>query len=117
MSNKTAAKSELLGRLHAKMAEIMLNTLMAYDEKQAAVAELCTKAKDLGEPDLVAGVFIQEPSPALLGAITKFLKDNEITCNTEDSAEMSELGKRLEAKTEARKLRLADLPIQEGAPN
>lgn len=39
-----------------------------------------------------------DPNPALLGVITKFLKDNEITAVIDESEEMTDLAKKLAEK-------------------
>jgi NADPH:quinone reductase-like Zn-dependent oxidoreductase len=92
MSNSAATEGSL-GLLHAATARIMLQALKRYE--------------DLDMDDIVIGadngsgmvsVSIPEPSAALLGAITKFLKDNNITCQIDASSEMSDLEKRLQAK-------------------
>jgi hypothetical protein len=91
--SKGAASESLLGQLHERVAKVMLDALDRY-------AKFDLDDIVLGDPDGngMVTVSIPEPSAALLGAITKFLKDNDITCQIEESKEMSDLEKRLQAK-------------------
>lgn len=90
-----SAGEKELSSLHVKVAAILNSKL-----------DQCTKAEMLlhehkGElPEDVAD-FLEEcmdASPALLTVVTKFLKDNDITVNKEDSEKMSDLEERLKAK-------------------
>lgn len=65
----TAASEKLLAQLHAKLTETMLKAL---------------------DEDTV--------SPTTLSAISKFLKDNEITCQIDSDDRMSDLQKALQNK-------------------
>lgn len=86
---KKSAPEDKLGELHAKVADVMLKALDAIE----LANEKAPATDDEGNPLLP-----MEPSAALLGAITKFLKDNSITCNTEDSQSLSGLQQRLKDK-------------------
>lgn len=101
MTKQTATDKEL-SKLHKKVAKAMLQQL---DDAEEAQKLLDRKYFDDEENE----VFIPEDvrmflkkcvsaSPALLTAITKFLKDNEITCQVDESDEMSDLQKRLANK-------------------
>lgn len=111
--SKSSAKESLLGELHATVAKIMLNALKAHDAKAIMVMSMVTAAKENGDAEAMANAIIMlpEPNAALLGAVTKFLKDNEITCNTEDDDTMSALEQRMKAKGDARDLKIAEIPI------
>jgi len=90
---KNAATEGKLGQLHAKVADVMLSVLNSYDTMQRVVEEKLTTLEGGEElPQLV------EPSASLLGAITKFLKDNDVTCQPEENAALSDLERRLEHK-------------------
>lgn len=104
---KKAANEETLGTLHAKVAEVMLNALNSTDMLNEQIAADNEKARQADQLDAIRDLI--EPSPALLGAITKFLKDNEITCNTEDSVGLTALQQQL-----ANKSRLPARPKNEG---
>lgn len=100
---KRAAKEEVLGELHAKVAEVMTNALNRADTAAEGATE--------------DGIAI-EVNPALLGAVTKFLKDNEITCDTGAVEELSSTERRLRDKRNRRMgadgvLALQDLPVTE----
>lgn len=92
--NKATDKE--LGTLHAKLAKAMLDALDASDEAQVLLNE--TDPGDM--PDAVIA-FLEKAAasnPALLTAVSKFLKDNDITCSVEDSPELSALEQRLKSK-------------------
>ena len=79
-----AAKQDILGELHEALAQLMLNELRWYMEQDPPI-----------------------PLPAAdKAAIAKFLKDNSITCDPADSAQLEELRRQLEGKREANKTRL-----------
>lgn len=89
------ATDKLLGELHGKLAISMMRALEESDEAQVLL--------DLYTEDLPDEVFDflqkkSQASPSLLTAITKFLKDNNITCAIEDSQELNELEERLSKK-------------------
>lgn len=96
---KSNATDKQLGELHGKLAKAMLKALNASDE---AVFLLDEHGADLPTPvyqylEKQAGA-----NPALLTAVTKFLKDNSITCAVEDSTEMTDLQQRLSDKKRRR---------------
>jgi hypothetical protein len=117
--SKASAKESLLGELHAKVAEIMLSALKAHDAKATLAMAALNRARDAEDIEgmVQAITLIPEPNAALLGAITKFLKDNEITCNTDDSESMSALEQRMKAKGDARGLKIADVPVDMSVAN
>lgn len=103
MANK-AAKGETLELLHAKTATVLMQALEVMDVAQKAyiASDGLTQAEDeeTGLPALYAAPpFI---APALLAAITKFLKDNDITKAPEESEELSALAQALQEKRKKR---------------
>lgn len=89
------ATDKILGELHGRLAKAMLSALESSD---SAIVLLEQFSEELPEP---VAVFLEKQAsynPALLTAITKFLKDNSITCSIEDNEEISELEKRLKDK-------------------
>ena len=98
--SKNAAASGRLGQLHAKVAEVMLDCLNEYDAQKETFRKANDIALELRDDPNAPPVmlYFPEPSAALLGAITKFLKDNEITCNTDDGDTLSALDERLKNK-------------------
>ena len=93
---KTAASEELLGKLHSKVATIMLKAVEQIGNDQEAY----DAAKEQATSDAIDELVMERPelSPSLMSAITKFLSDNKITCNPEDSKELGELEQRLQMK-------------------
>ena len=79
-----AAKQGVLGELHEALAELMLNELRWYMEQDPPI-----------------------PLPAAdKAAIAKFLKDNSVTCDPADNAQLEALRKELEGKREENKTKL-----------
>lgn len=85
----TAKESEL-GKLHEKLAQHFIKRIEAYD----AHIEL---AAEINEDDMSPSLdLFADLSPALLGVMAKFLKDNEITCNADDAeSDVSKLREQL----------------------
>ena len=110
--SKKAATEDKLGELHSKVADVMLNALDAYDEVEKLVVE---REQEKEDGTTIVTIEAREPSAALLGAITKFLKDNEITCNSAEAEGMTDLQKKLIEKRAKRGkvVGLDGLPIQE----
>ena len=90
---KAASDSTLAG-LHAKLANTMKQALDAGTEAQY----LLDKHHDL--PDDVADYLGNQGNynPALMATVIKFLKDNDITCQVEENAEMNDLERTLTNK-------------------
>ncbi len=87
-----------LGKLHKQVALAFSNALAAKEEAQALLDEHGAELPD----DVKAFIFkYAQPNPSLLTAAVKFLKDNDITCDVGDSAEMTDLQKRLQGKRKA----------------
>lgn len=89
------ATDKKLGELHGKLAESMLSALKSSEVAQALLDEY---GDELPGPVQVFLDKTASTNPALLTAIAKFLKDNDITCAVEDSPEMTELEQRLQQK-------------------
>jgi hypothetical protein len=100
------ASDKMLGELHGHLAKAMLSTLSANDR----AATILETYDDL--PDEVREFLedLSNTNPAFLTAVSKFLKDNQITCSIEDSKELSELEQTLQNK---RKRVGNVIPIQE----
>lgn len=76
-----AATEETLGELHKKVAEVLSDALdgeelPAWTDPETGVEQ---PAKRLA------------PSAAIIAAATKFLKDNEITCDVSNNKDLQEL--------------------------
>jgi hypothetical protein len=89
---KGASTEARMGTLHNKITELFLKILSKYDDDLAAM--------DNAEDELIDGLMAEGmmPNPAMLGAITKFLKDNSITLESEALDELSEMEERLASK-------------------
>lgn len=89
-----AAKEEVLGELHTKVAKIMVHALdqldVAQDKFDEAIADGTAIEDALPiRPDI---------PPALLSVMTKFLADNKITCNPAEENTTGALADRLSKK-------------------
>lgn len=111
---KGAATEKTLGKLHDMLAGIFIKTLQQYEQKMDAVELLDL---DELENDVLAALLEKgvEPNPAMLSAISKFLKDNEIMYDTEQLEELSSLERRLKDKREKRGnvISLGNLAVQD----
>jgi len=104
---KNSANEAALGTLHAKVAEVFQRVLETY-EKRLAIANTFNP-EEINEDMLTAVMDSNlEPNPAMMGAITKFLKDNSIAFDTEEIAALSDTEQRL-AQRRKQRANLVDL--------
>lgn len=107
--NKQTANEGMLSALHAQIARVMKKELDVYEAAQNWY--LKWDGQPVMDEDQDTPVFPEPPSmpPALLSAITKFLKDNSITAAPEDSEELSELEEALQKKRDARRVKVGNI--------
>lgn len=99
---KGAATEKQLGAVHAMLARVFTKTLEKY-EKQLDVLD--NLDRDTVAEDMLAVISeLGEPNPAMLSAISKFLKDNDIGFDSEEVETLNSTERRL---AEARKRRAA----------
>lgn len=91
MATKAASES-VLGELHRKIAKVMSDSLEVVEVAQSRYLE---NENEVDVPPTVPA--------ALLGVMVKFLADNSITCAPEESTELTELEKKLEARKSKRR--------------
>ena len=99
--SKNAAKEVTLGKLHDTLATILCKVLDRHNQILDALATL--DPEDIQQEvlkELMEGGW--EPNPALINAVSKFLKDNEIMYSVEELGELSALQKRLAEKRKSR---------------
>lgn len=98
---KGAAGERTLGSLHKGLARVMINVLKKY-ERDLETLDRVPKA-DIEEEIMAAlaegGLM---PNPAMLSAISKFLKDNDIGFEAEEIDELKGINTRLEQRRKAR---------------
>lgn len=98
---KGAAKEATLGALHSKLATVFTKVLEKYERGLDAINEL---PADQIEADLIEAIAdIAEPSPAMLSAVAKFLKDNEIGLDSEEIEKLNSTARRLEDRRAQRR--------------
>lgn len=97
-----AAKEKTLGGLHAKITEVFIKVLERYEMRLDAIEEIDPKEM---ESEVLEALFEEGamPNPAMLSAVTKFLKDNDIGFDTERLNELSDQERRLQERRERRK--------------
>lgn len=110
---KGASTEGQLGSLHDKLTALFTKILARYEAKLDAADAL--DMEDVGS-ELLEALMDDNimPSPAMLSAVAKFLKDNEITMETEAVNELSAMEERLAAKKKARPslASVTQLPLQ-----
>jgi len=112
----TSATEKELSVLHKKVATVLLKKLESADQ----ATYLLAKYSDIDDEEPLLPEDVRDylekqmdASPALLTVITKFLKDNDITAVVDESKEMSDLDKALEAKRSRRKSVGNVIPLKE----
>lgn len=107
--SKQTAGEDFLSKLHAQIARVMKQELDVYEAAQKWY--LSWDGQPVTDDGEDAPAFPEPPqmSPALLSAITKFLKDNAITAAPEDSDELSELEEALQKKRDARRVKVGNI--------
>lgn len=107
--NKATAPEQMLSALHAQIARVMKQELDVYEAAQKWYLEW--DGQPVADEDADTLVFPEPPqmAPALLSAITKFLKDNSITAAPEDSEELTELEEALQKKRDGRRARVGNV--------
>jgi hypothetical protein len=96
MMAKGASTEARMGSLHSKLTELFIKIVSKYE---ADVDAINMDDEALAD-ELVASAVLEGllPSPAMLGAIAKFLKDNSISIESEQVDELSAMEQRLALK-------------------
>lgn len=112
---KGAALETKMGGLHSLLATVFEKTLQKYMAELEAVDKLKELDTDDLEGELAAAALlaIGEPNPAMLSAVSKFLKDNDIGMDSEEVDQLNSTQRRLDeakAKRKAKGLNLSVVP-------
>lgn len=104
---KGAAKESLMGNLHERVARVFEKVLATYEKRLDAVENI---SRDQVGDDMLEQLMSDSviPSPAMLSAITTFLKNNEIAFDTEEVEKLSATQERLNER-KAKRGNLASL--------
>jgi len=86
---KGAANEQVMGDLHTKVAQVFLRYLENI-EQAADVSDVAD--------DAMAELLGPGPNPAMMSAITKFLKDNSIAFDNDEIEKLSDTEQRLKAR-------------------
>lgn len=99
-----AAKQEALGHLHGVLTRVFQKTLDKYLAQMAVLDKFSNSDEEEFADEFLAAALAEmsEPSPAMLSAITKFLKDNEIAFDDEDVNKLSKTEEALNKRRAAR---------------
>lgn len=98
---KGAANEQSMGGLHSMLARVFQKVLNKYEAQLDALDNI--DRDDVAEDMLAVIAEIGEPNPAMLSAIAKFLKDNDIGMDSEEVDELNATQRRLAERREARK--------------
>lgn len=93
-----AAKESQLGGLHSMLTRVFQKVLDKYERDLDRIEAM--SSEELGEE---MADMLNEPNPAMLSAIAKFLKDNDIGMDSEAVDELNATQRRLADRREARK--------------
>ena len=104
---KGASKETALCSLHVTLTKVFARVLEKYEKQMQALDRI--DPADLQEDMIEELLNMQEPNPAMLGAISKFLKDNEIMYDTEELTAMSAQERRLKDLRAARGSKVVSL--------
>jgi hypothetical protein len=109
---KGAAREDKLGLLHSTLTRVFTRVLDRYLEQMEPVSNAALSEEVTDE---VLDLF--EPNPAMLSAISKFLKDNEIMYDSEEIDQLSSTQRRLAEmkKKRGNVVTLDNIPLAEEA--
>lgn len=94
---KGAASEGSMGKLHDAVARVFSKVLATYEARLDAVENIDKDAVGEDMLELLMGDSVI-PNPAMLGAVTTFLKNNEIRFDTEEVERLSATQERLAAR-------------------
>lgn len=107
---KGAANETTLGGLHSLLAKVFEKTLQKYLKTLEAVDKL--DGDELENELVIAAIAaIGEPNPAMLSALSKFLKDNEIGLDSEEVDQLNATQRQLQDARERRRKAGVDLSV------
>lgn len=91
-----AARESALGKLHSRLTDVFIKVLERYEDRMA-LAKRIEDGEVSIEGDMLEELFSDGamPNPAMLSAVSKFLKDNEISFDTDQVNELGSLERRL----------------------
>lgn len=99
---KGAANENALGGLHSLLAQVFERTLQKYLKQLEAIENIDPQKL---EGELVVALLeeVGEPNPAMLSALSKFLKDNDIRMDSEEVDKLNNTERQLRDARERRK--------------
>lgn len=104
------ATENQLSVLHSRVTKALLDNIERADRATALLEEYKDDVPDKVRQYLEESTQI---NPSVLAAATKFLKDNDITCDIGSNEEMSALEERLAKKRKASGSKIVDIGIHD----
>lgn len=102
MTETKAASQSTMNKLHDRVADMFLKVLARYDQRLDVAGQLAdgSLSSDAISDEVLTALLDDGsmPSPAMMSAITKFLKDNEVLFEKGKVEEMSAQARALEEK-------------------
>lgn len=99
---KGAANETALGGLHSLLAQVFERTLQKYLKQLEAIENIDSTELE-GEMVVALLNEVGEPNPAMLSALSKFLKDNDIGMDSEEVDQLNNTERQLRDARERRK--------------
>jgi hypothetical protein len=98
---KGAANEKALGQLHSKLAGVFQKVLETYEKRMDALDQI--DMEDV-EDEMLKELFAEDamPNPAMLNAVSAFLKQNEIRFDDEQVDKISALQQSLNDRKKIR---------------
>lgn len=109
---KNAATQSEMGTLHSRLARVFQRVLQKYELSLDALDKI--DRDNIEEEMLQALLESAEPNPAMLSAVAKFLKDNNVGMDSEAVDELNNIDTRLKERRAARRaagMRLELVPL------
>lgn len=103
---KGSANESVMGNLHAQVARVFERILTKYEADLDSADQ--PSPEQVGEDVMEEIIGTSMPSPIMLSAVTKFLKDNAISFDSEEIEQLSATQERLTAR-KAKRGKLASL--------
>ena len=107
MSKKAANETDV-GHLHSALTKVFTAVLKKYERQLEAIDSL-PSGSDLEDGMIELLLETADPNPAMLSAVSKFLKDNDIMYDSSEIDELSNQQRRINALREARKGKLVSI--------
>lgn len=100
--SKGAAKQDALSKVHSLVTAVFTRVLEKYLEDLDRADNTSALTPEQIEDGMLAEIAMMDINPAMLGAVTKFLKDNSISFDDEAVSKLTGLQESLAARRDKR---------------